>query len=336
MNADGLLNIRSHKYVMYVEEDGVVSINAPFTTRQDWGQIRVNQGNRNLTTNNQTNYNFSGTSYPSSGLDTTYWNWVNGIQALVNGNGSTATVCVVDTGIRATHQEFAGRVDATTSYVAGESTDGNGHGTHCTGSCCGNSRGMARAARITSAKVLSNGGSGTNANVISGINWCSNRATNAQMTYIISLSLGGGAATAVNDAVNNAAPRSVPVVAAGNSNNDACNSSPSGAREAITVAASDKDDAKASFSSFGPCVDIWAPGVNIHSAWYTSDTAYNTISGTSMATPLVSGLVATYATTGYLTRTAAYQALSARGTSGAVRNCPTNTRNLLASTGRSP
>jgi len=312
-----------------------VSIGA-FTDRQDWGQIRVNQRARNLNTTS-TQYTYSGTTYPNSGLDNTVWNFAAGIQALVSGDGARATVCIVDTGIRATHQELAGRVDATTSYVPNESTDGNGHGTHCAGSAAGRYRGMARNARITSAKVLSNAGSGTNANVISGIQWCSNRATNGTMTYIISMSLGGGLSTATNDAVNAVAPRSIPVVAAGNDNGDSCTKSPASAREAITVAASDKDDTKASFSNVGTCVDIWSPGVSIHSSWYTSDTTYNTISGTSMATPLVAGLVATFATTStYLTRSEGLAALVNRATTGVVRNCPTNTVNRLAATGRTP
>jgi cerevisin len=334
LDAAGLLELRNHKYVKYVQEDGVVTIGA-FTDRQDWGQIRVNQRARNLNTTN-TQYTYSGTTYPNQNLDNTVWDFSAGIQALVSGDGSRATVCIVDTGIRSSHQELAGRVDATTSYVAGQTTDGNGHGTHCAGSAAGRYRGMARAARITSAKVLSDAGSGTNANVISGIQWCSNRATNATMTYIISLSLGGAANTAVNDAINAVAPRSVPVVAAGNENADACTRSPASAREAITVAATDKDDTKASFSNVGTCVDVWSPGVSIHSSWYTSDTTYNTISGTSMATPLVAGLIATFATGNALTRNDALTTLGSRGVSGVVRNCPTNTRNLLASTGRTP
>jgi cerevisin len=337
LDAAQLLELRNHKYVKYIEEDGVVTIDA-FTDRQDWGQIRVNQRARNLNTTSTT-YTYSGTTYPNQNLDTTVWNFSPGIQALNSaGDGSRATVCIVDTGIRATHSEFTGRVDGTTSFVAGQTTDGNGHGTHCAGSAAGRYRGMARNARITSAKVLADSGSGSNANVISGVQWCANRATNGTMTYIISMSLGGGLATSLNDAVNAAAPRSVPVVAAGNSNNDACNSSPASAREAITVMASDKDDSKASFSSYGPCCDIWSPGVSIHSSWYTSDTAYNTISGTSMATPLVAGLVASLSASGgnYLTRNNAFDALRSRAVSGVIRNIPANTVNYLASTGRTP
>jgi cerevisin len=334
LNSSDVEVLRAHSYVQYIQEDAVVTLDA-FTDRQDWGQIRINNagGNRNLSTNSAT-YTYAGTTYPNQNLDVTTWNFVSGVQQTYQQDGNRGTVCVVDTGIRATHSELTGRVDATTSYVTGQTTDGNGHGTHVAGSCCGRYRGVARAARISSAKVLADNGSGTNSAVISGINWCANRATDSTRTYIISMSLGGDANTAVNDAINAAGTRTVPVVAGGNDNGDACNKSPASARMAITIAASDKDDTKASFSNHGPCVDLWAPGVSIHSSWYTSDTAYNTISGTSMATPLVSGLVATYANLRTWTRDGAVAELERIGVKGAIKNCPTNTKNILASTGR--
>jgi len=246
-------------------------------------------------------------------------------------------VCVIDTGVRATHQEITGRVEAQINYSSDPSAaDGNGHGTHVAGSCCGRYRGVARASRIASAKVLTNAGSGQNTWVISGINWCANRYNDASRTWVLSLSLGGGLATAVNDAINSAATNSVPVVAAGNDNGDACTKSPASATRAITVAASDKDDTKASFSNFGQCVNIWAPGVSIHSGWYTGDANYNTISGTSMATPLVSGLVAMLGNQSGLRRDAAMNALTSNGVNGVIRNCPANTPNILAASGRTP
>jgi len=192
------------------------------------------------------------------------------------------------------------------------------------------------ASRIASAKVLTNAGSGQNTWVISGINWCANRFNDASRTWVLSLSLGGGLSTPVNDAINSAATNSVPVVAAGNENADACTRSPASASRAITVAASDKDDTKASFSNVGQCVNIWAPGVSIHSSWYTGDANYNTISGTSMATPLVSGLVAMLGNQSGLRRDAAMTALQQNGVNGVIRNCPANTPNILAASGRTP
>lgn len=156
------------------------------------------------------------------------------------------------------------------------------------------------------------------------------------MTHVMSMSLGGATVTAVNDALNAAATRTIPVVAAGNENTDACTRSPAGAAMAITVMASDKDDNKASFSNFGRCADIWAPGVSVHSGWYTSDVAYNTISGTSMACPLVAGLVAYFSDDGNLKRESALLELRKYGNLDAIRNNPANTVNLLAATGRSP
>jgi subtilisin family serine protease len=337
LNAAQVAEIRNHKYVKYVEEDSIATTMAPFTDRQDWGQIRVNQRTRNLATNSA-QYTYA-TGYPNQNLDTDTWNFQPGIQADFKNSGTTAEVCVIDTGVRATHQEISGKVDAQINFTNDTNgfNDGNGHGTHVAGSCCGRYRGVAKAARVTSAKALSNSGSGQWAWIISAIQWCANRNVNDRRTYIMSMSLGGGIQTSVNDAINAAAPMSIPVVAAGNENTDACTRSPASAAEAITVMASDKDDNKASFSNYGRCADIWAPGVSVHSGWYTSDTAYNTISGTSMATPLVSGLIAFYADDDNnppLSRNKAMAELRVIGTQDAVRNNPANTPNILAATGR--
>jgi len=331
-----LAEIRNHRFVKYVEEDSIATID-DFTDRQDWGQIRVNQKNRDLTTDNP-NYSY-GNSYPNQNLDITVWNFAVGIQAPFKNDGNTAEVCIIDTGVRSTHQEISGKVDAQENFTNDTNgfNDGNGHGTHVSGSCCGKYRGVAKNARLSSAKALSNSGSGQWTWIISAIQWCANRNVDDRRTYIMSLSLGGAIQLSVNDAINSASSKSIPVVAAGNGNGDACTQSPASAVEAITVMASDKDDNKATFSNYGRCADVWAPGVNIHSGWYTSDIAYNTISGTSMATPLVSGLLAAYGDDDKnppLTRPKAIHELRTIGTQGAIKNCPANTENLLAFTGR--
>jgi len=336
LNAAQLAEIRNHKSVKYVEEDSIASIE-DFTDRQDWGQIRVNQKSRNLQTNN-TAYSYAN-GYPNQNLDISVWAFESGIQAPYKNSGDTAEVCIIDTGVRSTHQEISGKVDAQENFTNDTNgfNDGNGHGTHVAGSCCGKFRGVAKNARLSSAKALSNSGSGQWTWIISAIQWCANRNVGDRRTYIMSLSLGGAIQLSVNDAINAAASQSIPVVAAGNENGDACTRSPASAVEAITVMASDKDDNKATFSNFGRCADVWAPGVSIHSGWYTSDTAYNAISGTSMATPLVSGLLAFYgddAKNPPFTRQEAIHELRAVGVENAIRNCPANTVNLLAFTGR--
>jgi len=337
LNAAQVAEIRNHKYVKYVEEDSIATITA-FTDRQDWGQIRVNQKNRNLTTNNPS-YTYA-TSYPNQNLDNTVWDFVAGVQAPFKNTGTKAEVCIIDTGVRATHQEIQGRVISQINFTNDTNgfNDGNGHGTHVAGSCCGSFRGVARQTSVVSAKALNNGGSGQWTWIISAIQWCADRNNNPTRTYITSMSLGGGLTLAVNDAINAAADFTIPVVAAGNENGDACTRSPASAARAITVMASDKDDQKATFSNFGRCADIWAPGVSVHSGWYTTDVAYNTISGTSMATPLVSGLIAYYTDDESIaiTRDAALHELHKTGTQDAIRNCPQGTINVLASDGRLP
>jgi subtilisin family serine protease len=336
LNAAQLEVIRGHPLVKYVEEDSIATI-TDFTDRQDWGQVRVHQPARFLTTNNA-QYTYDGTTYPNQNLDITVWNFIEGVQNPFRNTGKKAEVCIIDTGVRATHQEILGRVDAQVDYTNSTNgfQDGNGHGTHVAGSCCGTFRGVAPESRISSAKALSNSGSGQWAWIISAIEWCAKRNTNRQTTYIMSMSLGGGLTVAVNEAINAASTDTIPVVAAWNENMNSCTRSPASAHRSITVMASDKDDNKASFSNFGNCSDIWAPGVSVHSGWYTSDTAYNTISGTSMATPLVSGVIAGYADDDKgsgLTRDEAMRELQNVGQWNIIKSNPANTPNLFVFTG---
>jgi len=296
----------------YVEENSVVRAYAPFTTRPDWGQVRVNQpGARDLGTSPANLYN---TSYPAGGNATDGtggWDFLAGPYGAWNrriNTGNRAKVWIVDTGVLTAHQEFGGRVTPAVDCVGQTAAcngnapqDCNGHGTHCAGSVGGQYRGVATAAQLASVRVLNCQGSGTNANVILGFNHVSNnQLINANtMGNLMSVSLGGGQSTASNDAVRSGVRNGViAVVAAGNDNANACNYSPASASTGtdgcITVMASGRLDDRASFTNTGSCGTVFAPGVSIHSAYYTSNTAYSTLSGTSMATPLTAGSIALY------------------------------------------
>lgn len=207
------------------------------------------------------------------------------------GNGVYAYI--IDTGIRATHSELTGRVAAGYTAIAdGQGTgDCNGHGTHVSGTVAGTTYGMANKATLVPVRVLDCGGSGSWTGVIAGLDYVAGDTT--RRPAVANMSLGGGFAQGVNDAVQGAIASGVTVVvAAGNSNADACGYSPASAPNAVTVGATSSNDARASFSNFGACVDLFAPGVSITSSWSTSDTATNTISGTSMASPHTAGAAA--------------------------------------------
>ncbi|MER7400421.1 S8 family peptidase [Streptomyces sp. NPDC000151] len=208
--------------------------------------------------------------------------------------GSGTTVYVIDTGVRVTHQDFGGR--AVNGYDAVDNDnvaqDGNGHGTHVAATAAGTSYGVAKKAKVVAVRVLNNSGSGTTAQVVAGIDWVTK---NHSGPSVANMSLGGGVSTALDNAVKNSIASGVTyAIAAGNSNADANTSSPARVPEAITVGATTSTDARASYSNYGSRLDLFAPGSSITSAWRTSDTATNTISGTSMATPHVAGAAAVY------------------------------------------
>ncbi|XP_072041467.1 aqualysin-1-like [Amphiura filiformis] len=241
--------------VEYVEEDGIAYTQAVTS----WGLDRIDQR-----TGQDNFYN-----PPSS--------------------GSGVTVYIIDTGLRHSHNDFGGRASYHWDYQSGVSEDCNGHGTHCGGTTSGTTYGVAAGTMVKSVRVLSCFGSGSWTNVIAGVD----SVRDASGMRVGSMSLGGGATQSLDDAVAAAVSAgAVMSVAGGNSNANACNYSPAREPSAITVGATDSNDARASFSNYGSCTDIFAPGVSITSAWHTSDTASNTISGTSMACPHVSGAAA--------------------------------------------
>jgi serine protease len=209
-------------------------------------------------------------------------------------DGTGVTAYVVDTGVLNTHNEFGGRSSSGYDFVDNDSnsTDCNGHGTHVAGTIAGSTYGVAKNVNIVGVRVLGCNGSGTNSGVIQGINWVKN---NASGPSVANMSLGGGASQATDDAVNSAVAAGITfVVAAGNDNSNACNYSPARAANAITVGSTANGDSRSSFSNYGNCLDIYAPGSSITSAWYNSNSATNTISGTSMAAPHVAGVAALY------------------------------------------
>ena len=207
--------------------------------------------------------------------------------------GEGVTAYVIDTGIRTSHADFGGRAVSGYDVIDGGTADDcNGHGTHVASTIGGATYGVAKAVRLVAVRVLNCQGSGSTSGIISAIDWVVGQHQAGQPA-VANLSLGGGASTALDSAIGRMTADGISVaVAAGNSSADACNVSPARAPSAITVAASTSGDALASFSNRGSCIDVIAPGQDITAAWSTSNTATNTISGTSMASPHAAGAAA--------------------------------------------
>lgn len=219
------------------------------------------------------------------------------------------TVCPFSfsTGINVNHVEFEGRARWGKTMPQGDTdTDGNGHGTHCAGTIGSRKYGVAKKIDLVAVKVLGSGGSGSMSDVTGGVLWAVEDAEKISKNYtlnadkgakkpkgfVANMSLGGGKSPALDKAVNGAVSAGMHfAVAAGNENANACNTSPAGAELPVTVGASTIQDERAYFSNKGPCVDIFAPGLNILSTWNTGNNSVNTISGTSMASPHTVGLL---------------------------------------------
>ncbi|HUP89396.1 MAG TPA: S8 family serine peptidase [Longimicrobiales bacterium] len=257
----GQLNALQHNpNVAYIEPDQEFTADATVSAAS-WGLDRIDQ--RNL---------------PLSGTFT-YTSTATAVRAYV-----------IDTGIQTSHPQFGGRASAVYDALGGNGQDCNGHGTHVAGTIGGSTYGIARGAMLRAVRVLNCSGSGATSGIIAAVDWV---RTNGIKPAVANMSLGGGFSSSLNTAVNNLANSGIFIaVAAGNENQNACNVSPASASAAYTTAASTSTDAKASYSNWGSCVDGYAPGSSITSAWINSGT--NTISGTSMASPHVAGVAALY------------------------------------------
>lgn len=250
--------------VAWVEADQRVTASATQDVSQLWGLDRIDQ--RTLPLNGKYSY---------------------------DSDGAGVTAYIVDTGILATHVDFSSRVRAGYDAFGGNTIDCNGHGTHVAGTVGGSTYGVAKAATLVAVRVLDCAGSGSTSSVIASIDWAI--ADHTSGPAVLNMSLGGGFSQTLNAAVDRAVADGITVVvAAGNSNADACATSPASATSALTVGATISSDSRASYSNFGSCLDVFAPGSGITSTYYTSTSATATLSGTSMASPHVAGAAARY------------------------------------------
>lgn len=294
--------------VASIELDAEVTADATQSSAT-WGLDRIDQAS--LPLDKTYTYNYDGT-YDSG--------------------ASRVTAYIIDTGILPTHTEFGGRVSSGFTAIKDRrgSVDCNGHGTHVAGTVGGVTYGVAKGVQLVPVRVLDCRGSGTTSGVISGIDWA---IANHQsgVAAVANMSLGGGASASLDTAVSNLVADGVVVaVAAGNSNVDACGSSPARASAVLTVGATTSTDSRASYSNFGSCLDIFAPGSSITSAWIKSNSSINTISGTSMASPHVAGVAALVLSADpTMEATTVMTTIVSSATPNKVSSAGTNSPNLL-------
>jgi subtilisin family serine protease len=300
MSEEEALALSQDPDVRFVEEDSIMEAVAT-QSGATWGLDRIDQRDRPL----------------------------NGTYTYTR-TGSGVNAYIIDTGIRRTHTQFGGRAFAGYDAIGDgrNGSDCNGHGTHVAGTVGGSVHGVAKSVRLYAVRVLNCSGSGTNSGVIAGVDWVTR---NHVKPAVANMSLGGGASSALDTAVRNSIASGVTyAVAAGNSNANAAYYSPARVGEAITVGSSTSSDSRSSFSNYGSVVDIFAPGSSITSAWYTSDTATATISGTSMASPHVAGVAARYLQGSPTASPATVRnALVNAATTGRLTGLPTGTANRL-------
>ena len=251
--------------------------------------------------------------------------------------GKDVDVYIIDTGINVEHEDFEGRAKwGKTIPLFDLDIDGNGHGTHCAGTIGSKTYGVAKKANLIAVKVLRTSGFGTNSDVIKGVEWVSKqhrKNSRKGRQSAANMSLGGGRSLTLEKAVDRAVESGVHfAVAAGNDAEDACEYSPAAASGPITVGASTSADTMAYFSNFGKCVDIFAPGLDIKSTWIGSKDAVNTISGTSMASPHVAGVLALYLGEKTWTPKALKEEMKNRALKQVIQTVPFDTPNLLVNT----
>lgn len=326
-NEDVIEQVRNNPDVAYVEKDSEVHTMAETERNAPWGLARIShRDSLSFGTFNKYLYSADG--------------------------GDGVDVYVIDTGTNIDHVDFEGRAHwGKTIPADDEDVDGNGHGTHCSGTIAGKKYGVAKKANVYAVKVLKSNGSGSMSDVVKGVEWAAiahqkkveiaKKSKKGFKGSAANMSLGGGKSVTLDLAVNAAVDAGIHfAVAAGNDNADSCNYSPAAAEKAVTVGASTLGDERAYFSNYGKCNDIFAPGLNVLSTWIGSKYAVNTISGTSMASPHIAGLLA-YFLSLQPSKDSAYavadispkkmkENLIAIATEGVLSDVPSDTANILA------